>query len=373
MMPCKAQVIFNIIESIAPKVLAQEWDNVGLLIGDYSKDVNRLLLCLDVSESVVEEAIFREVDLIVSHHPVVFNQIKNIRTDLPLGRLVYKIVKNNLSVYSVHTNFDAAENSMVNYLAGKMGLSETEVLIPVKEDPLKKVVVYVPEGYENKIIEVIGEVGAGFIGHYSHCTFRTFGTGTFKPLQGTNPFIGSVGKLENVKEYRIETIVQESKLKKLLLAILKVHPYEEVAYDVYPLENKGVKIFGFGRIGKLKNSMSLREYANYIKEILNINCLKIVGDMDKKIKKVALLNGSGSDAIYEAYFKGADVLVTGDVSYHKALDARNLGLAVIDAGHFNTEIVFKEFMSNYLKQQFDKIGVDVEILLAKEEDVFKYL
>lgn len=348
-MSTKAQTIFSLIEEIAPKYCAEEWDNVGLMVGRYNRDVSRILISLELNSDVLKEAVQNNIDLIITHHPLIFNPLKNIRYDIPQGKYVYELIKNNIDLYSCHTNLDASRDGLNDYIALKLGLKDIDILDIIGRDSYKKLVVFVPKGYEEIVRNALGNAGAGFIGNYSHCTFMTDGKGTFLPHEGSNPFLGNIGKIEETDEYRIETIVPDRLLKKAVTAMLKVHPYEEVAYDIYPLENEG-KVYGIGRIGYTDNEYNLYEYALNVKQLLGLKEVRIGGEVEKKIKKVAVVNGSGGSYVSKAYYAGADVLVTGDVSYHQYQDAKALGLAVIDAGHYGTEKHFVQFMSRYLKE-----------------------
>lgn len=352
------------METIAPKRLAETWDNVGLIIGDGSKTVKRIMICLDLPDWVLEEAIEEKVDMIITHHPLIFSGIKNINTDSCLGRKIIKLIKNEISLYSSHTNFDIAKGGLNDIFAKQLGFDSFEVIHPLNIEKLYKIVVYVPKGSENRILECFSKTGAGFIGNYSSCSFRVKGIGTFMPEEGSHPYIGNKGILEEVEEYRLETIVPEEYLNKTIKAMVKSHPYEEVAYDIYELANKG-NIYGIGRLGELKEEKSLASYAKYVKENLHLSSIRYAGNPDIRIKKVALFNGSGSKYIKQAKSAGADVLITGDMQYHQTLDSLESGLAVIDAGHFGTEIAMIDAVAGYLKSLLDEQGYDIEILKSK--------
>jgi len=372
-MAVKCQTIISEIEKLAPKNLIQEWDNVGLIVGSYTDDVQKVLVCLDVTPRVVDEAIQMEADLIVSHHPFIFTSIKSIRKDSPIGEMVYKLIKNEISVYSAHTNLDTAEKGVNYLLAEKLNLKNHEALQVTAKEKLFKLAVFVPLDYADKIRNVLGDCGAGWIGNYSHCSFQTKGMGTFKPLEGADPFTGDVGKLEKVEEVKIETIVPQKLLNKTINAMIKAHPYEEVAYDIYPLENQS-KTFGLGRIGYLEQEMILMDFVKKVKAVLEVCNVKVVGDLNRNIKKVAVCGGSGASSINTAVFKGADVLVTGDIKYHEAHEAIAQGLALIDAGHWATEIIVVPYLVNYLSSKFSSAKPGITVVGSKvNEDPFYWL
>lgn len=237
---------------------------------------------------------------------------------------------------------------------------------------IKKIAVYVPQGYEEIVKNAMCNAGAGFIGNYSNSTFQTQGIGTYKPLEGTNPFIGEIGKIEKVEEVKIETVVPQKYLEKVINAMLNVHPYEEVAYDVYPLENLKEE-YGLGRIGTISET-TLKELALQVKAKLKINNLRVVGDPNKKIKKVAVCGGSGASLIHKAVSRGADVLITADIGYHDAVEAQHLGLSLIDAGHFATENIAVRFIAEYIIDETQKQGNEIEVLVSEsQKDPFMYL
>lgn len=357
------QKVINIIEQFAPKDLAAEWDNIGLQVGHPSAEINCILVTLDVTEAVIDEAIRLGAEMIVCHHPVIFKPLKNLRYDSAVGNLLAKAIKANISIYAAHTNADSCISGVNYCLADKIGLEDVRVLQPVEAN-LYKFVVFVPQGYETIVRQTMGEAGAGWLGAYSHCTFMTGGLGSFKPLAGANPFIGKQGHLEKVHEYRVESIIPKSRLGMLIKKVLEVHPYEEVAYDIYPLANSDSSQ-GMGRIGKLPVPFSLGDLAKKIKKALNCSWVLISGDKDKLVKTVAVCGGSGAEFFVPAKAQGAEVLVTGDVKYHEAMTARDLGINIIDAGHNATERVLIPVLADYLQNQLNSAGENVKVLATK--------
>lgn len=346
-MSVKCQVIMDAMDKLAPRHLAESWDNVGLLVGNPTQTISKILITLDVTKIVVEQAIKDGIDLIIAHHPLIFKSFTTIRTDLPQGQILSSLLKANIGVYAAHTNLDVATGGVNDVLAAAFDLCDVQPLAISSTEKLCKLVVFVPQTHEEIVEEAIMRAGAGHVGNYSHCSFKTNGIGTFLPLEGSTPFIGSTDKLEHVKESRLETIMPEKTSKSVIKAMLKAHPYEEVAYDLYELMNLGEK-WGLGRIGRLAAPMLLAEFANQVKAALGIQSVNIVGSCDKLIKKVAVCGGAGASLIHKAAFVGADVLVTGDVKYHEGQEAVSIGMAMIDAGHFATEQPIVSYIKDYL-------------------------
>jgi len=369
-MSVKCQVIIEAIERLAPKYLAESWDNVGLLIGSPAQKITKLLVTLDVTQAVVAQAVQDGIDMIITHHPILFKAVTSIRTDLPQGQIVASLLKANIAVYAAHTNLDIATGGVNDILASKLNLQDTQPLAVSYTEKLCKLVMFVPNTHMEVVRRAISEAGAGHVGNYSHCTFSSSGEGSFVPLDGSRPFIGSNGVVEYVQEARLETIVPEKISRRVLKAMLKVHPYEEVAYDLYPLVNSGHSL-GLGRVGKLMAPMSLAEFITQVKMALGIEFVSVAGSREKTVNKVAVCGGSGAGFIHKAAFAGADVFVTGDVKYHEAQDALDAGIVVIDAGHFATEKPIVPFLAEYLTAcgTTDKWAVDISVDIVNK-DVF---
>ncbi|MDM5156487.1 Nif3-like dinuclear metal center hexameric protein [Bacillus sp. DX1.1] len=351
--------IISLFEGMYPKHLAMEGDKIGLQIGALNKPVRNVLIALDVTEEVVEEAIDTEANVIIAHHPLIFNPLKAIHTDKAYGRIIETCIKHDIAVYAAHTNVDVAKGGVNDLLAEALGLQRTEVLVPTYAEEMKKIVVFVPVTHVDAVRTALGDAGAGHIGNYSHCTFNSEGTGTFIPQEGTTPYIGEVGRLERVEEVRIETIIPASLQRRVVKAMLAAHPYEEVAYDVYPLDNKG-ETLGLGKIGYLQEEMSLQQFAEHVKHSLDVKGARVVGALDDKVRKVAVLGGDGNKYINQAKMKGADVYVTGDMYYHVAHDAMMLGLNIVDPGH-NVEKVMKQGVQKQLQQKANEKKFAVQI------------
>lgn len=366
--------VIQVFEQFSPKYLAVEGDRerIGLQVGTLNKPVRKIMVVLDVLENVVDEAISNDVDLIIAHHPPIFRPLKTVQTDTPSGRIIEKCILHNIAIYAAHTNLDVAVGGVNDLLADALGLTNIELLAPTYEEKLKKLAVYVPRESADEVRDALGSAGAGYIGNYSHCTYNTSGTGTFLPHQGTNPHIGEVGKLEVVDEIKIETVFPSDLQKKVITAMLNAHPYEEVAFDIYPLENEG-NVLGLGRVGYLEQEMTLEQFALHVKEKLEVDGLRVVGSLSDKVKKVAVLGGDGNKYVSHAKRAGADVYVTGDMYYHVAHDAMMMGLNIVDPGH-NVEKVMKKGVANILTERFKEKKFEVTVITSElNTDPFQFL
>jgi len=311
-------------------------------------------------------------NLIITHHPVIFKPLKNIRDDLPLGKMILDVIKNDISVYCAHTNLDSARQGVSQVLAELLRLENTKVLNPDKFENLFKLVIYVPDSHSEPVRSAMTAAGAGWIGNYSDCTFSVKGMGTFKATSGCSPFIGEVGTVEETPEFRLETIVTEKQVNKVVKAAIDAHPYEEAAYDIYPLANQ-INQLGLGRIGELQEPVTLEEFMDMVKKSLNISLVKYTGDPQASVRKIAVCGGSGASFINKSAFSGVDVLLTGDVKYHEAQEAKALGLNLVDAGHYATEhpVVLK--LAELLAAHCSGEGYGILVNSAKmNNDVFNY-
>ncbi|RZT22327.1 Nif3-like dinuclear metal center hexameric protein [Fictibacillus sp. BK138] len=354
------QFVISLLESFAPKKMAVEGDPIGLQIGSLNRPVKKVMIALDVLETVVDEAIENEVDLIIAHHPLLYRPLKKIDTSTSRGRVIEKLIKNDITVYAAHTNLDVTASGVNEWLSQRLELSQTEVLAPTFEDQLVKLSVFVPTSHEEALRQALGDAGAGHIGNYSHCSFSSSGWGTFKPLEGTNPYIGERGKLERTEEVKLESVFPASIQHSVLSAMKKAHPYEEVAFDLYPLLNKGTEL-GIGKIGNLNKEMNIEEFVQHVKNVFRISCVRVIKGHNHPIKKVAVVGGDGNKYIYPAVRKGADVLVTGDIYYHNAHDAQAEGLTIIDAGHHIEEIMKSE-LKNVLEKELSDRKYDTVVI-----------
>ena len=361
-MSVKCFEIINFMESFAPSFLAESWDNPGLLVGSKSADIKKILVALDAEEPVIDEAVKIGADLIVTHHPFIFKGIKKIDFDEPMGRKVFKLIKNNIGVFSAHTNLDIAFGGTNDVIAKIINLKNIDILEETFSEKVFKLAVYVPKEHAEKIRQVIFEENAGEIGNYSCCTFSYEGVGTFKPLEGSNPFLGEKDKVEYAKEEKIETIVLEKNLKGLIEKIIKVHPYEEPAYDVYMLDFNGKK-FGIGRIGEVEPVL-FKNFAKDLKNKLGLSDIRVVGDLEKEVKKAAICTGSGIEYMYAAKKMGADVFITSDFKYHEMQQAKELGIALIDATHYASEHAVLPYIKEYLEKSLKDKNGECEVLIS---------
>lgn len=362
-MLAKGHSIVQMIDQLAPSRLAMPNDPIGLQLGSLNREIKRALVTLDVTEEVVDEAIAIGANLIIAHHALIYRPLKNIRTDTPVGRIIEKCIQNQIAIYIAHTNLDIAEGGINDMMADALNLKNVRFLSEIHQDAIYKLVVYVPEADHDRVRQALFDAGAGKIGQYSHCSFNLEGTGTFLPGEGTNPHIGTQGKLENVHEVRVETVVPEPLLDRVISAMKRAHPYEEPAFDIYRLYIDGAR-YGLGRIGTLERPVTLQQLATTVRDVFAMNGVRIVGDMQKQVSKVAVMGGAGSKYMYDAVRNGADVYITGDVDFHTAQDALSAGICLIDAGHY-AEHIMKEHVVQYLSKQMKKMKWDTEIVASQ--------
>ncbi|RUT36413.1 Nif3-like dinuclear metal center hexameric protein [Paenibacillus zeisoli] len=371
-MYAKGQTVIGLMEQLAPKHVAVPDDKIGLQLGSLQKEIKNVLVTLDVTDAVVEEAIALKVDLIIAHHAIIFRPLAQLQTDTPAGRLYEKLIKNDIAVYISHTNLDVTEGGINDWMAEALGIEASDSLENVHTDKLFKLVVFVPKTHHKQVLDAVLNAGAGAIGNYSHCSFNIEGYGTFIPQEGTNPFIGEQGKMERAEEIRIETIVPSSLRSKIIAAMLKSHPYEEVAYDLYSMDLKG-RTLGLGRTGKLREPVLLKDFVDRVKTGLKVDHVRVVGDLNRPVKKAAVLGGSGGRYWKQAQFRGADVLVTGDVDFHTAQDALAAGIAIIDPGH-HAEKIMKDKVAGWLKEKLSETKYSTEVHASKvDTEPFQFM
>ncbi|MDN4607037.1 Nif3-like dinuclear metal center hexameric protein [Sporosarcina highlanderae] len=364
--------IIALFEKWSPKRFAEDWDPIGLHIGQLNRQVDNVLVTLDVNEAVVEEAIAKGANLIIAHHPPIFSPMKTIWTDTPQGRLIEKCIKHDISVYAAHTNLDVAPKGVNDLLANQLGLQDLEVMSPTVSDPLYKLAVFCPVSHADELRSVLAQAGAGAIGDYVGCSFTSTGTGRFMPSTGANPFIGEIGKMEEVTEERIEVVLPGPIRGKVLKAMLAAHPYEEPAYDFFVLDQR-TEEFGLGRVGNLPKTMNLDQFAVHVKEAFNVAAVRVVGNPGKPVHKVAVLGGSGSKYTKAAKRKGADVFVTGDMDFHSAQDAESMGLAIVDPGHHVEKVMIKG-VAEYMQHATKEKGYEVNFIQTEiDTNPFRFI
>lgn len=353
--------IIKYLEDWAPPGAAWEKDNVGLQIGSRGQKVQNILLCLELDDEVLKEALQKKCNFIFTHHPFIFNPIKKIDIEKDSkAKLIQTILKNNLTVYSAHTNLDFTKDGVSFELAQTLKLNNIKFLEP-EESNQYKVAVFVPEKDLEKVADSVFKAGGGIIGEYGNCSFRLKGEGTFKGSEKSNPAVGQKQKFEKVEEIRFEFIIDSWNMYNVISAIHSSHPYEEPAYDIYPLKNKNVN-YGAGAIGELSKEMSVKDFLKSTAANLKTEVLKYSIGKSKLIKKVAVCGGSGSDLLNKAISAGADAFVTADVKYHTFQEASGK-IFLVDAGHYETEIHSLNSVENKLKNFIPK---------TEQIKVFKY-
>ncbi|HUN66397.1 MAG TPA: Nif3-like dinuclear metal center hexameric protein [Bacteroidota bacterium] len=340
--------IDRLLEEWAPKALAWEGDNVGIQIGNPSGKIRTILLALDLTDEVVREAVRRRADLVMTHHPLLFRPPRALRTDDRTGRLALALARNNIALHALHTNLDFAPGGVSHALAKELGLDRIATLQPLTGQ-FQKIVVFVPLSHSDAVMEAMAGEGAGRIGNYDRCSFRTAGSGTFRPLSGARPYTGSAGVLEQVGEERIEMIVPRWKSGRVIEAMRRVHPYEEVAFDLFDLATE-VTGYGAGAVGSLPRAMTLRGFLAHVRRRLGTPHLRYAGRPERPVRTVAVCGGSGGEYLPAALRAGADAFVTADLRYH-TFQGCDGALALIDAGHYETEVVVLRHLRAYLKSR----------------------
>ena len=361
----KIAEVIQLMGQIAPSRLAEEWDNVGLQVGDTDPEVENVLIALDFNRDLLQEAKEKNCQLIITHHPLIFNGIKSVNTHSQTGELIIDLIKNNIALFSAHTNLDIAENGLNDYLIKKLDVKNIELLKITEKNNYYKLVTFVPADNLEDLKNALFAKGAGEFKNYSHSGFYQKGKGNFKPLALADPYLGEKNKVNEVEEYRFETVVSKKNLDKVIKKLLKVHPYEEPAWDLYKMENL-TEEKGIGRIAELKKEIELSQFLREVKEKFELESLKFVESEKQIIKNIALCSGSGADFIKDAFYKGADLYLTGDIKYHEAQLAEELGLALIDFGHYGSEKFVRELLLNKLKQKANK-KLNSEVNFIKSE------
>lgn len=345
--------ILKVIEDYAPLRYQESYDNAGLITGDASAEVTGALLSLDCIEATIEEAIENNCNLIIAHHPIVFGGLKKITGSNYVERTVIKAIRNNIAIYAAHTNLDNVKNGVNARIAQKLGLTNLSILAP-KKQLLKKLVTYVPEKQANEVRQTLFEAGAGHIGEYDSCSFNLSGTGTFRGNETTHPFAGKPMELHQENEIRIETVFPAYRETTIIRALLDAHPYEEVAYDIYSLDN-ALNTVGSGMLGQLPEALPEQDFLQLVKTQLKAGVLKHTAFTQKNIKKVALCGGSGQFLLKNAISAGADAYITADFKYHEFFDAEGK-IVLIDAGHYETEQFTPEIFYEIIQNKFPKFA-----------------
>lgn len=352
----------NVIEAWAPREIAWERDNIGLQVGSPDAVVETILVCLDVTEDTIREAIARHANLIISHHPLLFRPLRTIDMRTWTGRCVARLLRSKINLYSAHTNLDFTRGGTSFALAEKLGLTNVDFLL--KDFKLKrKVVTFVPPDHVDQVANAMTNAGAGRIGNYESCSFRTRGTGTFKGDERSSPTAGVRGNLEHQEEVRLEMIADQPIVSTVVRAMINAHPYEEVAYDVYPLENVS-QDYGMGVIGELPNPLSTGKFTMHVMKSLNVKAIRSTRHGTARIHRVAVCGGSGSELTDEAIRQGAHAFITADVKYHSFQDAADR-ILLIDAGHYETERPVVDAFTKELKGILKRGGQQLAVYAAR--------
>ena len=366
----KVHDVIAAIESIVPPGLAQDWDNVGLLIGDRDSNVSSILLTIDTTAEVLAEAIKLKTDLILSYHPVIWDGLKKITADGPT-RTVYECIRSGLAVYSVHTSLDVLAGGVNDGLAEMLGITESDALGDFVANPAGdtyKLAVFVPLEAVEVVANAIFAAGAGNIGNYSHCGWSTEGTGTFKPLKGANPAIGRKGRIEHVQERRLEAIVPPAALDNVVAAMKQAHPYEMPAYDIYRMHDPHGR-FGLGRIGKLVEPMRVDTIIERVKSATGAQAVGLVGRTNRSIRTAAVCAGTCGSILNTVIARGAELYLTGELKHHQALAAQEAGLTCICLSHSNSERFILKKMARELKKSLNSVTIRIS---KKDADPFTW-
>jgi len=350
----KTRTITNYLETIAPLGYQESYDNAGLIVGSFDQQITGILCSLDATEEVVQEAINRNCNLLVSHHPIVFGGLKKLNGKNYVERTVLKAIQNNIGLYAIHTNLDNVENGVNAKIAQKIGLENCKILQP-KAQILNKLTVFVPKNDTEKLLDALGNAGAGKIGNYSHCTFSVAGEGTFKPNQNASPYIGKANELEKVAENRIEVIFASHLQEKILAAMRKAHPYEEIAFYLSKLENTNPEV-GAGMIGFLTEKMTEKAFLTYLKQKMDLPLVKHTALLGKEVQKIAICGGAGGFLLRQAISQQADFFITADYKYHEYFDA-DQKTVIADIGHYESEIFTVDLLVDMLKQEFSELPI----------------
>jgi len=363
----------RLLHQLAPTHLAESWDNVGLQVGNPDRPTKKIGVALDPLPEIVHEACAKHMDLLVTHHPLFFKPIKRILGNTPQGRMIEKAITHQLAIYCAHTNLDSVPGGVNDVLSNRLGLNRLRVLQGAGDAGLCKLSVFVPLDSLDSFFERIVSLGVGRIGPYSCCTFRSEGIGTFLPDDEASPAIGEIGTLNEVREYRIEMLVPQKDVRSVVANLKEAHPYETMAYDVYPI-TVGETEAGLGRVGKLASSMPLSAFCAQLKKTLNLETVKVVGTVNSIVDTVAVCSGSGGSLFSAAAASGAQVYVSGDLGYHTARDAQMAGIALIDIGHFASEHLVVDVLVNKLKNAIAEAGLTADVeAMGSESDPFLYL
>jgi dinuclear metal center YbgI/SA1388 family protein len=348
------QDVIKVMEELAPLSYAENYDNVGLIVGDKKEIVNGILITHDTLEEIIDEAILKKCNLVVSFHPIVFSGIKKFNGQDYVNKVILKAIKNNIAIYATHTALDNVQNGVNSTICNQLNLINRKILIP-KSDYIYKLITYVPNSDAENLREVLFKAGAGKIGNYEECSFNIKGKGTFRGNDNSNPKIGKKGEFRIEEETQINITFEKHLESKILRTLFLNHPYEEVAYEIIKLKNNHQNI-GLGMTGELKNAMNEKDFLKFLKKKMNTPCIRHSNLIAKKIKKIAVLGGSGSSAIKHAKNADADVYITSDMKYHDFYQAEN-NILLCDIGHYESEQYTKTLLYEFLSKKIPNFAI----------------
>ena len=337
------------LERLAPPAYQESYDNSGLIVGDFNAEVTNVLVSLDCTEAVIDEAIAQNCNLVVAHHPIVFKGLKKLNGKNYVERTVLKAIKNDVAIYAIHTNLDHVRGGVNDKIAQKLGLKNVRILAP-KTGTLQKIVIFVPLANTQPLLDALHAAGAGQVGNYSQCSFAAAGTGRFRPNEAANPVVGQRGSLESTSENRVEVIFPSHLQPNILAAMRAAHPYEEVAFYVSDLLNADQNV-GAGAIGELPEALTTSAFLSFLKHNMNLRVIRHTSRTEGLIQRVAVCGGAGSFLLHDALRQKADAFVTADYKYHEFFDAEDR-LIICDIGHYESEVYTKELLQGYLSENF---------------------
>ena len=352
----KLREITDFLEEIAPLHYQETYDNSGLLVGNRESSITCALITLDCTEEVVEEAVLKKCNLIIAHHPIIFGSLSKITGKNYVERVIIKAIKNNISIYAIHTNLDNVYNGVNSKIVEKLAIKNCKILRPSSKF-IKQLSVYCPSSHSESLKKSLLECGAGEFRNYDNCSFSVSGKGTFRPKQGSNPFMGNINQTETVNEEKLDFFYNLKDESNLLDCLFLNHPYEQVAYQIYSLDNVSLEI-GSGMIGELENEIETEKFLEIIKDKMQTNCIRHTKLVNKKIKKVAVCGGSGSFLLADAKNLNADIFISSDFKYHEFFDADG-DIIIADIGHFESEQYTKELIYDLLREKFTKFAVQL--------------
>lgn len=352
----KIRDVIQCIEEFAPLHYQENFDNAGLIVGNADNETNGAILCVDITEEVLDEAISKKVNFIISHHPIIFSGLKKIVGRNSVERIVAKAIKNDIALYAAHTNMDNIMGGVNSKICEKLGLVDCKILAPMKNE-MAKIAVYVPDAYAKKIRNAMFDAGAGNVGAYSNCSYNISGEGTFKGNENSKPFVGEKEKLHTESETKIEMIVPKNNLKKVVAAIKNNHPYEEVAYDVYDLLNT-CDFAGSGMVGNLPEAMTYDEFYSMLKDVFSLKVIRTTKAISEKVSRVAVCGGAGSFLLGDAIANQADIFVSADFKYHDFFNADGK-ITVADIGHFESEHIVIEIFCDIIRKKISNFATQI--------------